>query len=143
MASVIFHAHRQIVSKGSVKLFRSHREGFKDGEQLRDFIYVKDIEKVCFWLMENYKKIANGHYNLGTGKARTFNDLVAATFAGMSLEKKITYIDMPEDLRNTYQYFTQADMKKLREAGYTDDMYSLESGIGDYVRNYLLHSRGY
>ena len=143
MASVIFHAHRQIVSKGSVKLFRSHREGFKDGEQLRDFIYVKDIEKVCFWLMENYKKIANGLYNLGTGKARTFNDLVAATFAGMSLEKKITYIDMPEDLRNTYQYFTQADMKKLREAGYTDDMYSLESGIGDYVRNYLLHSRGY
>lgn len=141
MASVIFHAHRQIIENGFVKLFRSHKEGFKDGEQLRDFIYVKDIGKVCYWLMENYNTVPNGLYNLGTGKARTFNDLVRATFAGMQLEPKINYIDMPEDLRDTYQYFTEADMKKLRSAGYQEAMYTLEDGIKDYVQNYLIPQR--
>lgn len=143
MASVIFHAHRQILENGHVKLFRSHKAGFKDGEQLRDFIYVKDVEKVCYWLMMNFEKVSSGLYNLGTGRARTFNDLVAATFAGMDLEKKISYIDMPADLRDTYQYFTEADMNKLREAGYTGEMYTLEAGITDYVRNYLVPGKAY
>jgi ADP-L-glycero-D-manno-heptose 6-epimerase len=106
MASVIFHAFEQIKKNGFVKLFRSHRPDFKDGEQLRDFIYVKDILKVCFWLMQ-YKP-SSGIYNLGTGKGRTFNDLVKSTFAGLDMAPEIEYIDMPDDLRNTYQYFTEA-----------------------------------
>jgi len=135
MASVIFHSYHQIRKNGFVKLFRSHRPDFKDGEQLRDFIYVKDIIKVCFWLMQHQP--ASGIYNLGTGKARTFNDLVKATFAGLDLPCRIEYIDMPEDIRDTYQYFTEANMEKLRSVGYVDEFYSLERGIDDYVRNYL------
>ncbi len=135
MASVIFHAFHQIRKTGSVKLFRSHRPDFNHGEQLRDFVYVKDILKVCFWLMQ-YKP-SSGIYNLGTGKARTFNDLVKSTFAGLDLPPKIEYIDMPEDIMNTYQYFTEAKMDKLRRAGYMETFYSLEKGIDDYVRNYL------
>ncbi|MFI5156535.1 MAG: ADP-glyceromanno-heptose 6-epimerase [Chitinophagales bacterium] len=135
MASVIFHAFNQIRKNGSVKLFRSHRPDFNHGEQLRDFVYVKDILKVCFWLMQ-YKP-ASGIYNLGTGKARTFIDLVKCTFAGLDLAPRIEYIDMPEDIRDTYQYFTEAKMDKLRRAGYMETFYSLEKGIDDYVRNYL------
>jgi ADP-L-glycero-D-manno-heptose 6-epimerase len=135
MASVIFHSFNQIKKQGFVKLFRSHRPDFRDGEQLRDFIYVKDLLNVCFWMME--KQPASGLYNLGTGKARTFNDLVKATFGGLDLEARIEYIDMPPDLVNSYQYFTEADMGKLRTAGYAEPFYSLEAGIDDYVRNYL------
>lgn len=135
MASVIWHSFNQIKKDGEVKLFRSHRPDFKDGEQLRDFIYVKDLLKVCFWLMQN--KPAPGLYNLGTGKARTFADLVKATFAAMDLSPNIKFIDMPEDIREKYQYFTEANMEKLRKAGYDDPFYSLEDGVKDYVQNYL------
>ncbi|UEG48812.1 ADP-glyceromanno-heptose 6-epimerase [Ferruginibacter lapsinanis] len=135
MASVIFHSFNQIKQNGQVKLFRSHKEGFKDGEQLRDFIYVKDVIAVCYWLMQHQP--ASALYNLGTGKARSFKDLVAATFSGLDLETKIEYIDMPEDIRDKYQYFTEANMNKLQAAGYTNKFYSLEEGVEDYVRNYL------
>lgn len=136
MASVIWHAYNQIKKEGEVKLFRSHRPDFKDGEQLRDFIYVRDILKVCYWLMT--ARPASAIYNLGTGKARTFADLVKATFSAMALEPRIRFIDMPEDIRDKYQYFTEANMQKLRDAGYTDAFYSLEDGIRDYVQQYLL-----
>ena len=135
MASVIFHSVNQIRKDGFVKLFRSHRPDYKDGQQLRDFVYVKDVIKVCFWLMEN--RPASGLYNLGTGKARSFEDLVKATYAGLDLPVNIVYIDMPLDIRDKYQYFTEANMNKLRAAGYTDKFYSLEEGVVDYVKNYL------
>jgi ADP-L-glycero-D-manno-heptose 6-epimerase len=138
MASVIWHSYNQIKNNGTVKLFKSHRPDFKDGKQLRDFIYVKDILKVCYWLMENFeKKPGNGLYNLGTGKARTFESLVQATFAGAGQPVNIQYIDMPEDIRDKYQYFTEARMDKLIAAGYSEPFYSLEDGVTDYVKNYL------
>jgi ADP-L-glycero-D-manno-heptose 6-epimerase len=139
MASVIWHSFNQINQTGTVKLFKSHRPDFEDGQQLRDFIYVKDILKVCFWFMEKYKSVPeSGLFNLGTGKARSFEDLVKATFAGLGKTAKIQYIDMPEDIRDKYQYFTEAQMKKLIQSGYTESFYSLESGITDYVQEYLL-----
>lgn len=141
MASVIFHAYGQIVRNGSVKLFRSHKPGFDDGKQLRDFVYVKDVLSVCHWLMK-YQP-ASGLYNLGTGKARSFLDLVHATFAAMHLNPSIVFIDMPEDIRETYQYFTEANMDKLRSAGYQQDFYSLEDAVADYVQNYLSRSAMY
>jgi ADP-L-glycero-D-manno-heptose 6-epimerase len=139
MASVIFHSFHQIRKAGVVKLFRSHRLDYKDGQQLRDFVYVKDLLKVCYWLME--KQPVSAIYNLGTGKARSFEDLVKATFAGLDLPANIQYIDMPEDIRDKYQYFTEASMEKLRKAGYTEEFYSLEKGVDDYVRNYLAPSK--
>ena len=135
MASVIFHSFNQIKDKGKVKLFKSHKDGFEDGEQLRDFIYVKDVVAVCEWLMQ--KQPASALYNLGTGDARSFNDLVKATFKGLDLSPAIEFIDMPEDIRDKYQYFTEAKMEKLKDAGYTNEFYSLEKGVDDYVRNYL------
>lgn len=141
MASVIFHSFNQIEKDGLVKLFKSHRPDFKDGQQLRDFIYVKDILTVCVWLME--KKPESGIYNLGTGIARTFEDLVKSTFKGLGKSPSIEFIDMPEDIRDNYQYFTEADMKKLRKAGYLDTFFSLEQGIEDYVRNYLSKEKYY
>jgi ADP-L-glycero-D-manno-heptose 6-epimerase len=142
MASVIWHSFNQIKKDGIVKLFKSHRPDFKDGEQLRDFVYVKDLVKVIKWMMllmanGEWSKQKNGIYNLGTGKARSFYDLAASTFRGLDLEPNIVFIDMPEDIRDKYQYFTEANMKKLQDAGYTDSFYSLEEGIDDYVRNYL------
>src|SRR6185369_787702 len=134
MASVIWHAFNQVKKDGLVKLFKSHRPDFKDGQQLRDFIYVKDLLSVCYWLMENQP--ASGIYNLGTGKARSFEDLVKATYAGLDMEPVIKYVDMPEDIRDKYQYFTEANMSKLKNAGYVQEFWSLEKGIGDYVRNY-------
>ena len=141
MASVIFHSYHQIRKDGVVKLFKSHRPDFKDGQQLRDFVYVKDVIKVCYWLME--ARPESGIYNLGTGKARAFEDLVKATFAGLDLPANIHYIDMPEDIRDKYQYFTEAKMEKLRKAGYGDAFYSLEDGVDDYVRNYLSKGKFY
>jgi ADP-L-glycero-D-manno-heptose 6-epimerase len=142
MASVIWHSFNQIGKTGSVKLFKSHRDDFKNGEQLRDFVYVKDVVSVIDWMMESMvdKEWAvgkNGLYNLGTGTARSFTDLVKATFAGLDKDANIIFIDMPEDIRDKYQYFTEADMHKLRAAGYTREFYSLEKGVNDYVRNYL------
>ncbi|MFT3822392.1 MAG: ADP-glyceromanno-heptose 6-epimerase [Chitinophagaceae bacterium] len=141
MASVIWHSFNQINKNGVVKLFRSHRPDFKDGQQLRDFVYVKDVLKVCYWLMQNQP--ASGIYNLGTGKARSFEDLVRSTYAGLDKAPNIEYIDMPEDIRDKYQYFTEANMSKLINAGYTEPFYSLEKGIDDYVRNYLAKGKYY
>jgi ADP-L-glycero-D-manno-heptose 6-epimerase len=139
MASVIFHAFNQIQEKGSVKLFRSHNPNFKDGEQLRDFIYVKDLIDVCLFLKE--KEPASGIYNLGSGKARTFLDLVTNTFHSLNKEVSIEFIDTPEDIRDKYQYFTEANMTKLKIAGYPNEFTTLEKGVEDYVKNYLINHR--
>lgn len=135
MASVISSAFKQIKETGKVKLFRSHNPDFEDGQQLRDFIYVKDITNVILWIKEN--RIHNGIYNLGTGKARSFLDLTKATFASLNIEPIIEFIDTPEDIRNKYQYYTQADMTKLITAGYKKPFTPLEDGVRDYVVNYL------
>jgi len=135
MASVIFHAYNQIQEKGEVKLFRSHKPKFKDGEQLRDFVYVKDVVEVCYFLLHHRKD--SGIYNLGSGTARTFKDLVNATFAAVNKESKINYIDTPIDIREKYQYFTEANMAKLKSIGYAKPFTTLEEGVKDYVRNYL------
>ena len=136
MASVIFHTHKQITATGEMKLFRSHNPEFKDGEQMRDFVYVKDVASVCEFLMT--QKPANGIYNLGTGTARTFYDLAANTFKAMNLEPKISFVDTPVDLRDKYQYFTEADMSKLRKVGYEKPFHTLEEGIKNYVQEYLM-----
>jgi ADP-L-glycero-D-manno-heptose 6-epimerase len=151
MASMIFHGVHQIKQNGFVKLFKSHKEGFKDGEQLRDFIYVKDVIKMCYWFMERSQqstvnspqKILNGIYNIGTGKACSFNDLVKATFNALHLKEEIKFIDMPGDIRDKYQYFTEAEMDKLKLAGYTSPLHTLEEGVRDYVENYLVNNRYY
>jgi len=135
MASVIFHAFHQISTKGYVNLFRSHRPDFKDGQQLRDFVHVSDVTSVCHWLTGSLPD--SGLYNLGTGQARSFMDLAKATFAGLDLASDIRFIDMPEDIRDKYQYFTEADMSKLRSAGYDSPFKTLEEGVDDYVRHYL------
>ena len=135
MASVVYKSFYQILEKESVRLFRSHRPEYEDGGQLRDFIYVKDICNVISFLMDHPE--INGLFNLGTGKARSFADLVKATFAAMEKPEQIEFVDMPEHLRGKYQYFTQAKMEKLIEAGYDKPFYSLEEGVRDYVQNYL------
>lgn len=136
MASVIFHAFHQIINTGKVKLFKSHRPDFEDGKQLRDFVYVKDVADVITFLMAN--KPESGIYNLGTGQARSFFDLAIATFSALKIEPDIEFIDTPIDIRDKYQYFTEADMSKLRNAGYPGIFTSLEDGVKDYVTNYLL-----
>jgi len=141
MASVIFHAFNQINEKGEVKLFRSHRPDFKDGMQLRDFVYVKDVASVIEFLM--MEQPASGLYNLGTGKARAFYDLAVATFNALELEPNISFIDTPEDIRDKYQYFTEADMRKLVTAGYKKAFTSLEDGVSDYVKGYLISGKRY
>ena len=150
MASVVFHAYNQIQSTGKVKLFRSHKAQYKDGEQLRDFIYVEDVCKVMFWMMNEFSSQEpgvgsqeSGIYNLGTGKARSFIDLVTPIFSTMSLPVNIEFIDMPEDIRDKYQYFTEANMNKLKNLGYKDEFYSVEKGVSDYVKNYLLEKKYY
>jgi ADP-L-glycero-D-manno-heptose 6-epimerase len=142
MASVIWHSFNQIRQTGVVKLFRSHRPDFADGQQLRDFVYVKDVVRVIGWLLEKASTAqapASGLYNLGTGQARSFYDLAAATFRALDLQPNIEFIDMPEDIRDKYQYFTEANMQKLCDAGYTEAFTSLEAGVDDYVRQYLRH----
>ena len=136
MASVILHSFEQINECGKVKLFRSHREDYKDGWQMRDFVYVKDVVDVLYYMMTNKPK--SDIYNLGSGKARSFHDLAAATFAAMNKAVKIEYIDIPLDIRDKYQYFTEAKMEKLRMAGYKKEFHSLEEGVRDYVQNYLM-----
>ena len=135
MASVVFHAFNQIQAQGTMRLFRSHRPDFKDGEQLRDFVYVKDVCNVCLFLMEHRKN--SGLYNLGSGQARTFLDLTRATFRAMDVPENIAFIDTPLDIRDKYQYFTEAPMEKLRAIGYTTPFHTLEEGIAEYVRQYL------
>ena len=136
MASVILHSFNQIQEKGAVKLFRSHHSNYKDGEQLRDFVYVKDVVNVCYFLMHHRKD--NGIYNLGSGKARTFLDLVNATFKALDKSPNIDFIDTPIDIRDKYQYFTEATMKKMKDIGYEIPFHSLEEGVTDYVKNYLI-----
>jgi len=137
MASVVWHTFRQVTATGAMKLFRSHREDVANGQQRRDFIYVKDLVAVNHWLMA-YLPAPNGLYNLGTGRSRTFLDLATATFAAMNRQPDISFIDTPSDIRDKYQYFTEADMTKLREAGYSQPFATLEEGIEDYVKNYLM-----
>jgi ADP-L-glycero-D-manno-heptose 6-epimerase len=135
MASVIFHAYHQIRNSSKMKLFRSHHPDFRDGEQMRDFVYVKDLIEVCIFLMHHRKH--SGIYNLGSGRARTFLDLVRSTFRAMQLPEQIDFVDTPADIRNKYQYYTQANMGKLRSIGYSIPFHSLEDGVHDYVQNYL------
>ncbi len=148
MASVIFHSYNQIKATGLVKLFKSHNPDFKDGAQLRDFVYVKDVVKVIYWMLqemlsEKWDSEKNGLYNLGTGKARSFYDLAANVFIAQGMQPNIEFIDMPLDIRDKYQYFTEANMTKLRAAGYVEQFYSLEEGVSDYVKNYLVPVKGY
>ena len=139
MASVILHSFGQINNTGQVKLFRSHRPDYKDGQQLRDFVYVKDVANVILWLMQHKPK--SGLYNVGTGKARSFFDLADNTFKALHLKTNIEFIDTPLDIRDKYQYFTEAKMDKLRQAGYDKPFTTLEDGVNDYVSNYLIGKR--
>ena len=141
MASVIFHAYNQIQAGGKVKLFRSHHPDYKDGGQLRDFVYVKDVVNVITYLYSN--KPASGIYNLGSGKARTFLDLANATFNALDKTPDIEFVDTPIDIRDKYQYFTEADMSKLIQTGYGNGFTSLEEGVRDYVQNYLVNKKIY
>ncbi|MBA3649675.1 MAG: ADP-glyceromanno-heptose 6-epimerase [Chitinophagales bacterium] len=136
MASVIFHGFNQIKQTEKVRLFRSHNPQYEDGKQLRDFIYVKDVVEVMFYLLEHQQH--SGIYNLGTGKARTFLDLANSTFSAMDIQPVIEWIEIPQDIRNTYQSFTEAKMEKLRSIGYKKEFYSLEEGINEYIKQYLL-----
>ena len=131
MASVVFHAYNQIKETGGMKLFRSHNPDYKNGEQMRDFIYVNDVVDICYWLMHHRKN--NGLYNVGSGKARSFLDLVRAVFKSLNLQEKISFIDTPEDIRDKYQYFTEANMAKLKSIGFDQELSSLEAGVKEYV----------
>ncbi|MBK8349018.1 MAG: ADP-glyceromanno-heptose 6-epimerase [Saprospiraceae bacterium] len=142
MASVIFHTFHQIRNTGCMKLFKSHRQGIKDGHQSRDFIYIKDISDMILYLLHNQHS-ESGIYNFGTGKARTFVDLAVRTFEAMDVPQNITYIDTPEDIRDSYQYFTEAKMTKMANAGYTKPFWSLEDGVEEYVRQYLKGNKYY
>ncbi len=139
--SVICKLHPQVMAGAAAKLFKSHRDDYEDGGQLRDFVYVKDCVSVMVWLYENEK--VSGLFNVGTGKARSFKDLAEATFKASGVEPKINYIDMPEQLREKYQYFTEANMSNLRQAGYDKEFTSLEDGITDYVQNYMSKEDGF
>lgn len=141
MASVVFHTFHQIKKSGKMRLFRSHRPNFADGEQQRDFIYVKDVVSVILFLLHHRKDA--GIYNLGTGKARTFRDLAEAVFRSQNLEPAIEFMDTPLDIRDTYQYYTQAEMTKLEAIGYTQPFTDLETGISEYVQGYLLEEKYY
>jgi ADP-L-glycero-D-manno-heptose 6-epimerase len=135
MASVVFHAFHQITENGTLRLFRSHIDSVNDGEQKRDFIYVKDVAKILFFLFQN--KPECGIYNVGSGHASTFNELAKAVFNTLQIPESIEYINIPEDIRNTYQYYTQANMNKLRTAGFTDKIMNIQEGVKDYVLHYL------
>lgn len=141
MASVIFHAYNQIMQTGQAKLFKSHKAEYANGGQLRDFVYVKDVTSVCMFLMHHRKN--SGLYNLGTGKAETFNSLVEAIFTALNKPANIEYIDTPIDIRDKYQYFTEATMEKLLAIGYNNNFYSLKDGVSDYVNNYLVQHKRY
>ena len=135
MCSVVLKAYRQIMEAGEVKLFKSHNPAYRDGEQLRDFIYVRDAVAVALFLFDR-RDIA-GLFNCGTGEARSWLDLVHSVFRAMGKDPKIRFIDIPESIRSKYQYFTKAEMKKLRSAGFQDQFTRLEDGVRDYVHNYL------
>ena len=135
MASVVLHGYRSIKSSGEIRLFKSYHAEYEDGGQLRDFVYVKDICQAIWFMIEHPE--VSGLYNLGTGQARTYKDLGNAVFSALGLPANIAYIEMPEDLRAKYQYFTEASMAKLRNAEYLAPFHTLEDGVKDYVQNYL------
>ena len=141
MASVIFHAFNQIKSTAKMKLFKSHNPNYRDGEQMRDFIFVKDLVEACMFFMHHRKD--SGIYNLGSGEARTFLDLTKAVFKALEAKEDIEYTDTPEDIRDRYQYFTEANMAKLRSIGFTRKFHTLEEGVQDYVQNYLIPGNYY
>lgn len=138
MRSVVIKAYEQILETAKIKLFKSYKEEYKDGEQKRDFIYIKDVVKVISFFLNNE---VNGIFNVGTGKARSWNDLATAVFNAMDYPVRIQYIDMPDNVKNQYQYFTEANITKLRNAGYTEEFTSLEDGVKDYIQNYLIPNK--
>ena len=143
MASMVFHAFNQYNAEKEVKLFKSHKDGYKDGYQLRDFVYIKDVTNVMYFLMKEINA-PSGVYNLGTGSARAFYELAKSTVEAADGDAgKIKFVDMPEDLRGKYQYFTEAKIDKLKKAGYSRDFTSLEDGVKDYVQNYLMKEDKY
>ena len=135
MRSFVLQAFEQINAVGKVKLFKSDKPEYADGGQLRDFIYIKDAVNMTLFFYDNPD--VNGIYNVGTGNARSWNDLAKAVFAAMGKEPKIEYIDMPEHLKGKYQYFTQADISKIKYAGYENPITTMEDAVKDYVQNYL------
>ena len=136
MRSIILKIH-QTISKGmDVNLFKSHNKNYENGEQLRDFIYVKDVVSIIEWFLDNSE--INGLFNVGTGIPRSFNDIAKAVFSNSNKKEKIKYIDTPIDIRNQYQYFTKANIQKLRKSGYAKTFFSLEDGIKDYIVKYLI-----
>ncbi|RJP62797.1 MAG: ADP-glyceromanno-heptose 6-epimerase [Ignavibacteriales bacterium] len=139
MRSVVHKAYGQIKETGKVNLFKSYKKDYEDGEQMRDFIYVKDAVDMTLFFLENKDK--NGIFNIGTGNARTWNDLVTILFKSLNKQVNVEYIEMPESIRDKYQYFTQANLHKLFEAGYDQPITSLEDGINDYVKNYLIQEK--
>lgn len=141
MASVVYHAFNQINTDGKIRLFKSYKNEYSHGEQARDFIYIKDVIKVIKFFIDNDN--ISGIFNVGTGKARTFNDLAKATFNALNKQTNIEYIDMPDELKNKYQYFTEAKINKLRKVGYKENFYTLEEGVKDYVQNYLISEDKY
>jgi ADP-L-glycero-D-manno-heptose 6-epimerase len=141
MASVVYHAFLQIKNSKTMRLFKSHLDEIADGEQKRDFIYIKDIIKTIQWIMEN--RLMDGIYNLGTGHARSFRALTEATFSAMDLDCNIEYVDTPKDIRANYQYFTEANMEKLRTQGFDLNFTSLEKGVEEYIKEYLLPDKNY
>ncbi len=135
MASMVFHGFNQIILDGEIRLFKSCNSRFKDGEQLRDFVYIKDVCNVIKWILDNPK--VSGLFNVGTGRAQSFRELAEATFEVLGMKTNINYIDMPERLKEKYQYYTKAEIKKLREVGYLGEFMDVKSGVTDYVKNYL------
>ncbi len=136
MASVVFHAFNQIKETGTMKLFKSYRADYADGEQRRDFVYIKDVLNVLMYFMENRKN--SGIYNLGSGQSHTFKELAQGVFKALQVEESIQYIDMPIDIRDNYQYYTEANMRRIREAGYKKDFWDFDAAIADYVTDYLI-----
>lgn len=146
MASVAYHTFNQFSETGTMRLFKGTKAGVEDGMQLRDFVYVKDVADVMGFFLEaalKNKPVASAIYNIGTGQARSFKDLATNVMTSMARAPNITYIDMPQDLQGKYQYFTQAEMQKLRQAGYKKPFTTLEEGVKDYVQNYLLQDDPY
>ena len=138
MASMVFHGFNQIQEFGKIKLFKSCNPKYADGEQLRDFVYVKDICNVIIWLLQN--KQVSGLFNVGTGRAQSFRELAEATFHALDMEPNIEYIEMPEKLRGKYQYYTKAEMGQLYAAGYPWPFADVENGVRDYVQTHLAHN---
>ena len=141
MKSIILKSYEQIKESGSIKLFRSHKKKFKDGMQMRDFIYIKDTVDMTLFIYDNHN--ANGIYNVGTGKARTFYDLAVNVFTALGKKINIEYIEMPDAIRNRYQYFTQADLSKLNNIGYHKNIMQFEDAVSEYIRDYILSNDKY